>query len=461
MKETHKSPYTAGKIESTNQEAGQEEVNNAKFFTPKRKYTTAQEGVESTYVSEDEIYSANEVLGKGANATARLLKSLTKSKVVLHSNKEDLDKEEIDNKIRFYNILYPNKVHFELYSNQKNYRLILPKVPGKAYNDSNIRETLETLGGQIYLFESTCIALKDLHEKGLVFIDLKEDNIHYDEKSKQSFLLDGGTSSEIGKDMSDKFASDSTNEVLRERKQYEHIAPECFFVAKSQKPIANPSMDVYAIGKLMEHLIVTVYQNPTRHDIKSLIEQCISSKPENRPNIDNILDYLSKLKEQYQDTLAQKIEARIEGSKEGFKFEIVENDNESEDLSHEEVPVKNEATSNKCGLIKIKENPLQMNDEQKAELHNKLQNKPAYIFRHPMYLYFVNEAKDISPITLPQASIYKIRILFSDNNLKIATDQDFKTITEVTGHVILCKKSPSDENKILEDEPKNTKRFHK
>lgn len=251
---------------------------------PGYKTRTTSEDPESEYESDGETgYSPVKPLGKGHYARARLFKSKSEKAVtVLNPIKTPADMEEARVKHRFFKTVYPDK-QSHLFKINGSYRLIVPYISYEPYN----KLTISTPEFQKTLFLSAAQALKDCHDKGMIVIDLKSDNIYYDSKTGKSYLIDGGLSVPTKTPIDSlAFQKSSQKYVEQYKKEYGHIPPECWSV-RPKAVLASPKMDIYSLGIVMYDLL----ENPTAQ-IKSLIARCLEQNPMNRPTVEELLSSL-------------------------------------------------------------------------------------------------------------------------------------------------------------------------
>jgi len=172
---------------------------------------------DSEYESDKGTQYINKgVLGCGKYAKVKLFESLdgTKKKAIISPHKDKADFIEAFTKRRFYNTIYSTEPPLFLYnSNQTNYRLIVPYIPGRPYHHLSLKNEKE----RVILFISAVIAIQDCHDKKLIIMDLKADNINYDGNftldSSKSYLIDGGLSIKEGHSIPDVFEFENEEEL--------------------------------------------------------------------------------------------------------------------------------------------------------------------------------------------------------------------------------------------------------
>jgi serine/threonine protein kinase len=212
-----------------------------------------------------------------------LFQSKTKKAVtVLNPVKTAGDIEEARVKHRFFKTVYPDK-QSHLFAIGEGYRLIVPHIPYTPYN----KLTINSPEFQKTLFRSAAHALKDCHDKEIVVIDLKTDNIYYDSHTEKSYLIDGGLSAPIGTPV-DSLAFQKSNQryVEQYKKEYWHIPPECWSV-RPAAVLSAPKMDIYSLGVVMYDLL----KKPTI-EIQSLIDSCLKKDPNDRPTLEELISTL-------------------------------------------------------------------------------------------------------------------------------------------------------------------------
>ncbi len=253
-------------------------------------------GDESEYESDGETtYYPEKRLGTGTYAHARLFKSrsnkpqLRKEVVVLKSVKEKEDLEEATNKHTFFHTLYTNN-QSHLFNTKDGYRLVLPYIPYVSYE----KLAIDNPKFQRILFYSAVEALNDCHQKGMIVVDLKADNIYYDSVYQKSYLIDGGLSTHINTPI-DRLVFQKANQTTVEKLQtkYEHIPPECWSVAPNSS-LATVEMDIYSLGVLMIDVL-----NDIDPALKPLIDACLDKNPKNRPTLKQLDISLKSLNQDY------------------------------------------------------------------------------------------------------------------------------------------------------------------
>lgn len=263
---------------------------SSKYRTQTYKSRQLLEDNNSDYESDDDLYCPTQDLGRGAFAEARLFtgENSKKTKVVLKpntNNNNTPDYKEAENKLRFFNTIYPGEKAklIPVYSSSNDYRLILPHIPGKNLYRA-MAQNKDNLEGLLMLLEGVIAALEDAHYKGIVITDLKADAFLYDEESQKCRLIDGGNSSKIGEKVSEHCIESVRNDM-----QF-HIAPECWY--SGTPPRAATSMDVYSLGILMQKM----FYRFQRKEIQDLIEKCTKLQPYERMTLSELKKQLFLLK---------------------------------------------------------------------------------------------------------------------------------------------------------------------
>ncbi|HHF0526550.1 TPA: protein kinase family protein [Legionella anisa] len=252
------------------------------------KKNSKDSGYESGYESDEGTqYSPVKSLGKGGYAEARLFQSTSnKSVAVLNPVTTPGDIGEATVKHRFFKTVYSNK-QSHLFPRGTDYRLVVPYIQFVPYE----KLIIDTPELQKNLFHSAIQALKDCHDKGMIVLDLKTDNIYYDSSTQKSYLIDGGLSVPTGTTIDPLAFQKSNQEVVEKYKEeYSHIPPECWSV-KPAAVLATPQMDIYCLGVLMYDLL----ENPSS-EIKSLIDSCLEKDPQKRPTLLQLITSLESIK---------------------------------------------------------------------------------------------------------------------------------------------------------------------
>lgn len=265
-------------------------------YKTKTRQRSEDSGYESGYESDGGTeYSPTRLLGTGEYAQARLFKSISDKMItVLNPVKTpDIDIGEATIKHRFFQTIYPD-TESHLFDMETDYRLVVPYIQYVPYDELDIN-TPEFQKG---LFYSAIQALTDCHDKGLIVLDLKTDNIYYDSRTKKSYLIDGGLSTPTGSSIDPYAFQKKSQEIVEKYKRdYDHIPPECWSVAPASVS-ATPKMDIYCLGILMQDLIVT-----PSSDIQSLIDSCLEQDPDNRPTLEKLLISLESVNSENMITL--------------------------------------------------------------------------------------------------------------------------------------------------------------
>ena len=251
------------------------------------KFHNDDNSEESCYESDGGTeYHPETKIGSGTYALARKFQSADaqRTRAVLKPKKQDnVNFKEVKKKYTFFKTIYPTQ-NITLVEQKDTYRLILPYIVGTPYEKLNFTNEKQ----QIKLFISAIKALKNCHKKGFIVLDLKEDNIHFDSSSGNSYLLDGGISVKENKLLDpDIFFVDNKKDLRLNKKKYKQIAPECW----SATPIpAKKSMDVYSLGSMMKSVL-----KPPFPDINRLIQSCLALRPEKRPTLHKLEKQLRNL----------------------------------------------------------------------------------------------------------------------------------------------------------------------
>lgn len=287
--------YAYEEVSGHKKVSGNEEVSgHKKAYDPKKEAGDEEDsGNESVYQSDGGTkYRPAKKIGEGRYWIARLFLSVSnKSVIVLSPVKPSagVDLGEVNAKLNFFQKVYPKRRshHFR---RRHCHRLVVPYLKYKPYEKLNV----DNPELQQILFKSAAKTLRDLHSKNIIYLDLKTDNILFNDKTANSYLIDGGLSVVKGGIIDPlSFQLPDTATVEEYRQEYGHIPPECWSVAP-QPVYATEAMDIFSLGVLMLDVIDT----PTR-DIQDLIDRCLQRDPQQRPTLNelnNRLEALSKLK---------------------------------------------------------------------------------------------------------------------------------------------------------------------
>lgn len=256
-----------------------------------------ESGHNSDYESDDggqtRIFRPVDRYPSGNHAAARLFKSSdAATRVVLSPvSVEHFDSvaekeasfEEAQRKAAFFTALYPgSRVRF-IPCSDGTYRLILPEIPGVTYKEIRLSDSSEIRS----IMFSAVLALKDAHDKGYVTIDLKEDNILYNLDTGESCLIDGGLAVKIGDPIPRTiFQCKNQTEVNENRKEFFHLAPECW---STSIVMANEAMDVYSLANMIRRRANKVHiDDPLMY----VLVECSDLNPTKRPTLKDLSDFL-------------------------------------------------------------------------------------------------------------------------------------------------------------------------
>lgn len=240
----------------------------------------------SLYVSDEGMeFFPDKFIGTGDYGQARLFKSKTgNAVVVLNPVTASGDIAEAKVKHRFFQTVYTDMKSSLFTFFTDAYRLVVPYIPHVPYERLNVKSH----DFHHIIFLSAISALQDCHMKGIIVIDLKSDNIFFDAKTQQSYLIDGGLSAPDNTPIdSSVFQKENQESIENHRKEYSHIPPECWSVAPI-KVFANPAMDIYSLGVLMQDTLM----NPDEY-IQSLINKCLNNDPTERPSLVDLCNALN------------------------------------------------------------------------------------------------------------------------------------------------------------------------
>lgn len=142
----------------------------------------------------------------------------------------------------FMQLAYPDeKIQlFSTKSEHNQYRLVMPLFSGNLY--STAMETVTCVHAFANIVWKTAIAIKDIHQKGMIHGDLKNNNIivSQNDDDYQVFLIDFGHSGTTDKPEGSNFPLDAPRMYPPELLGNKHPA------------IATPAIDVYMFGHMVE-----------------------------------------------------------------------------------------------------------------------------------------------------------------------------------------------------------------
>lgn len=248
-----------------------------------------ESGYESGYESDGGTeYTPVDSLGEGRFAKARLFKSKN-NKAVTVLNPLNIPGDFVEAKVkhRFFTTIYPDK-QSHLFILGKDYRLVVPYVDYTPYEKLSI----DTVAFQVVLFQSAIQALKECHDKGIIVLDLKLDNVYYDSSTQKTYFIDGGFSILAGAPLDPFVFQKTTQESVEQFKHdYAQIPPESWSI-EPNAVFATPQMDIYGLGVLM----LDLFDNLSP-EIHALIQHCLEFDPKQRPTLDELMSALEAIKQ--------------------------------------------------------------------------------------------------------------------------------------------------------------------
>ncbi len=247
-------------------------------------------GYQSSYESEGETeYKHHKNIAKGDYALAREFISISgKQVVILSPISKKIDFQEAKRKYEFFKALYPGK-GTELIEDQNTYRLVVPFLPGTPLHQLSFKSEEELR----VVFLSAVKALKDCHDKNIILVDLKEDNILFDSETGVSYLVDGGISSKKEEFILHLFEKGSQDLVEDSRAKLTHYAPECFSL---KRELATEAMDIYSLGTMITFIAGAFLES----ELWDLALACQDKDPDKRPSLDSLENKLTQLKDPIQ-----------------------------------------------------------------------------------------------------------------------------------------------------------------
>lgn len=152
---------------------------------------------------------------------------------------------------------------------------------------------------QLDFFIAIVNSVKELHDDDEVHMDIKFNNMLYNQDLKKVELVDGGRWGKAGEPSQGYINFDESEPDHNKKRiiadfqmRYHWMAPEIFTTELCAK-----SMDIYALGSMLNSL----YQNFTEHhaEINQLIQSCINKMPEQRPAIAELMFGFHELRSRY------------------------------------------------------------------------------------------------------------------------------------------------------------------
>lgn len=135
-----------------------------------------------------------------------------------------------------------------------------------------------------------CKGLQHIHSLGLVYRDLKTDNVvfYQSDESIKPVIVDFGKCQYIQEGI---FYHLTKDEQMKYSKEYKHIAPD--LIEGKTKP--TPITDIYSYGRLMKHVLVYggVHMKVWSKKVIGVCKECLHPCSSKRPSITNIITALS------------------------------------------------------------------------------------------------------------------------------------------------------------------------
>ncbi len=209
----------------------------------------------------------------------RILKKL----LVSEQNKKCFDMEtEILKSVKGKGI----PILYDLETNDKNMIIVEEYIDGKSLKQLLMEKDIDICTMIEYIVE-ICNILYRLHQRGIVYLDIKPQHIIIN--SGSVFLIDYGNSTTIG---SQNVA------MLSER----YAAPEQFCAGTIE-----PYTDIYSIGVLLMEIFSFCNKGEESLYLREIIEKCMNSEPGNRfENMESLTTELQFCMEQMSNQYKEK-----------------------------------------------------------------------------------------------------------------------------------------------------------
>lgn len=254
-----------------------------------------------------------EVLGSGTYGLVRTLEVEGKKPLCVKSVQKDID-TDFEQEAKIMSALYANKGPSQLFNYGEDQRLVMPLIRGKAIH--SFIETLLSSPTEKKQFKlaslilATASSLHQIHERGYVHGDIKENNIIVRAKADQFkvHFIDFGLTETI---------NEPRAPCLPSNKQHRY-APERISTALGKTYYAHTNQDVYSLGMLldillkanrMEFTLLAAYPS-----IDQFIKNAKSKTPKERPLLIDFINQLTSELNQSQSMKDQQELALAEAS---------------------------------------------------------------------------------------------------------------------------------------------------
>jgi serine/threonine protein kinase len=261
------------------------------------KYRDRKEtGFSSEYESDDEtLYLPEGLLGQGTKDKVRRFRAadgrtlaitqpIDRSFVSASKKRKKDALDETQAKFNLLSALHPGHVK-GMQLKDGTCVLRTPEASGEIYEKIGADGFTEMHKMQLFL--SAIQALKIVHGKGFVLIDLKEDNMFYDISTGITTFVDGGMSVQMGRTANERYRCDTAHEAKEGRQKYSYIAPEFFSTSFVR---AHSSMDIYALAMMMKRILGEMHG-----PLVSIIDDCLNPDPTKRPDVNQLEEEVSDL----------------------------------------------------------------------------------------------------------------------------------------------------------------------
>jgi serine/threonine protein kinase len=230
----------------------------------------------------NEFY-AGQTIGQGNYCIAREVTD-TNLLILKPLDDDEPNLNEARAKFEFFQTVYPE--HFsQLIIADDTYRLFVEKMPGIPYWNFSISDERSAL--KIYL--TAIQELKRSHAKSIILIDLKADNILFNQTNVRSFLIDGGCSTKKDCIINPRIYANPAKHAKKH--EYWHIAPECWSV---DPVLAKESMDVYSLGMLMYSKMTQFINDDNKNALGSLLQNAIHVDPAKRATLEELEENIKR-----------------------------------------------------------------------------------------------------------------------------------------------------------------------
>lgn len=132
----------------------------------------------------------------------------------------------------------------------------------------------------------------EMQAKGIVHMDIKEDNVIYNPNLDKVYFIDGGLATNIKEPLPGNFQRPKALRLKFLKHKHPHYAPECW---SEQPQPADIKMDNYSLGVMLLHKFNEVFYNNIDETLHNILVPLTNISPEDRPNLETVYTQVNNL----------------------------------------------------------------------------------------------------------------------------------------------------------------------